>query len=84
MIKATARRAVWHLFGQLPRNATQREREARERLIETFAIIRQDQNGKALSKRDVELAYRRFNAALARRHPDVDINAIKWRRHTEP
>jgi thioredoxin-like negative regulator of GroEL len=80
MIKATARQAVWHMFGQLPRNATQREREARERLMETFAIIRRYKNGATLPKREVDLAYRRFNAALARRHPDLDINEIKWRR----
>jgi hypothetical protein len=78
--KATPRQGVWHMFGQLPRNATQRERDARERLIATFAIIQRDRAGKVLPKRDVDLAYRRFNAVLARRYPDLDINEFKWRR----
>ncbi len=57
-----------------------RERAARERLVAAFDVIWKHQAGKALPKRDIDLAYRRFNAAIVRRHPDLDPHEIKWSR----
>jgi hypothetical protein len=71
MIKATPQDATRHLFGQLPRSASQRERERRESLIETFAIMRRHELGKVQPKRVVDNAYRRWRYAFRREHGET-------------
>jgi hypothetical protein len=71
--------AVRHVFGQLPRNATPAQRQARERLIRTFEIIRRYEDGVSFPKRDVDLAYWRWQGSLARRHPGIDFSWSRGR-----
>jgi hypothetical protein len=73
-------RAVWHMHGQLPRNASKQERAKRYRLAQTFKIIRLDEKGVRLPEYIVVNAYRRWNASLRRRHPDIDCPV--WHRNS--
>jgi hypothetical protein len=82
-INATPKTAVRHMFGQLQRNATQRERAERERIVAAFRVMMIHENrihkpaAQQPTKRAVEGAYKFFNEGLAKRHPDVDF---KWDR----
>lgn len=76
-------RAVWHMHGQLPRNASEQERAKRYRLAQTFKIIRLDEAGVRLPERIVVNAYRRWNANMRRRHPDLSTSTVTWRRNGE-
>jgi hypothetical protein len=84
-MKATTRQAVRHLLGQLPRNASPRERAERERIIEAVTIIRRHETGRVQPKNVVDNAYRCWRAALRREHgadsPSWERGHFRRRRH---
>lgn len=77
-IRARPTQAVRHIFGQLPRNASLRERAARERLIRAFVVLMRHEKGKVQPKHIVAGARRYWRTSFVRRHPDLEPSLSLW------